>query len=1021
MTRFLHSEFSILHSYSPLISCCIVHKVVSFTQPLFLLLLLLIPLSIWIALPRLRVRKRTVSNAYRLSVHTLGALIVRSVLLLCIVLALAGLQSVQVTNKLAVAFLIDVSDSVGAQGRDTAADFVRNAMRNMRVDGADQAAVIVFGANAQVERSMTGMRDLAPLGAQVRGSATNVEDAIRLGLSLLPADAAKRIVLLSDGKQTIGDAQSAARLVRAVNARLDTVALPSIQGSDAAIERIDAPQRASVGQIVPLQVVIRSNSNMRAQLTVFAGPDVVSQESVNLVQGLNEFNLRVNATRAGFTAFRVQINPENDIQPQNNALSSSVIVGGQPRVLLVASQNPIVEGTNVRETDALKAALVATGIIYDEVTPLAMPSEIQSLASYQSVILLNVPARDLSVRSMFSLQSYVRDIGGGLVVIGGPNSYGVGGYFKTPLEETLPVEMTIKDPRRFPSVSIVIVMDKSGSMGAQEGGVVKMRLAAEAAARVAELVNDEDEVTVIGFDTEPVDKIGPFQGAQRNKYIPEILKIGPGGGGIYVLESLQEAEKIISKSTKLSKFIILLADGSDAERQDGARELVRKMRGQDVIMTVVAIGDGSDVSFLKALASVGGGRFHLTDKAANLPTIFTEETALAQRSYIIEQDFFPKQGVDSPILSGIKAVPQLQGYVATTAKPAARVILRASDTDPLLATWQYGLGRAVAFTSDASGRWAKSWVAWPDFAKFWAQSVRWTILERSQSQIQARVSQRGEQTLIEADLPGAGTEESVAETKLTATVIDSAGKTRDVTLLQTAPGHFEAETFLDQAGAYFVRVLPTKALSTTVATNATPLGETTLAWVKPYSPEYAPNDGVNGQAELRDWASAGGGDVLSDPRTAFELNAPAAASRTDLFPYLLALAAILLPFDVGIRRITVSLRKLLGIQPKLAASHTLEQAGRMGQLLRAKSRVSADKLSAETKASLIEESQRAPHKPASIMLGDHADTGPYAEREAKAAATASELLKRKKKRGAGEAENEAPKAKEEEGRKTEDG
>ena len=474
-------------SYFFLIPCCIVHKVISFAQPLFLLLLLLIPLSIWIALPRLRVRKRTVSNAYRLSVHTLSALIVRCTLLLCIILALAGLQSVRISNKLAVVFLIDVSDSVGAQGRDAATEYVRNAMRNMRADGTDQAAVVVFGANAQVERSMATIRDMAPLGAQVRSSATNVEEAIRIGLSLLPADAAKRVVLLSDGRQTVGDAQSAARLVRAVNARLDAVVLPSVQGPDAAIERIDAPQRASVGQIVPLQVIVRSNSNVRAQLTVFAGPDIVSQQSVNLVQGNNEFNLRVNATRAGFTAFRVQVNPETDIQPQNNALSSSVIVGGQPRVLLVSSGRPIAEGSPLTEAEALKTALGATGITFDEVTPLAMPSEIQSLASYQSIVLLNVPARDLSLRSMYSLQSYVRDIGGGLVVIGGPNSYGVGGYFKTPLEETLPVEMTIKDPRRFPSVSIVIVMDKSGSMGAQEGGIVKMRLAAEAAANIADI------------------------------------------------------------------------------------------------------------------------------------------------------------------------------------------------------------------------------------------------------------------------------------------------------------------------------------------------------------------------------------------------------------------------------------------------------------------------------------------------------------------------------------------------------
>jgi uncharacterized protein with von Willebrand factor type A (vWA) domain len=206
----------------------------------------------------------------------------------------------------------------------------------------------------------------------------------------------------------------------------------------------------------------------------------------------------------------------------------------------------------------------------------------------------------------------------------------VGGYFKTPLEETLPVDMQVKDPRRFPSVSIVIVMDKSGSMSANENGVLKMRLAAEAAARVAEMVNDDDEVTVIGFDTEPVDVIGPFAGRERARFLPNILSIAPGGGGIYVYESLIEAQRIVRESTKLNKFVILLADGADSERQEGVRDLVRDMNAKDnTILTVVSIGDGTDVPFLKQTAAIGQGRFHLTDKASNLPTISRSSRARA--------------------------------------------------------------------------------------------------------------------------------------------------------------------------------------------------------------------------------------------------------------------------------------------------------------------------------------------------------------------------------------------------------
>ena len=200
---------------------------ISFSQPLFLLLLVLVPASVFIALPRLVKRQKPDARTHlpfwrRLNKRALGGLFVRCALITSVVLALAGLQAVQYTNKLAVVFLIDASDSVGPAGVETAAQFVRDAMRAMRPDGNDTAGVVVFGSDAQVERAMSDVRDLAPIGTQVRSAGTDVEGAIRLGMSLFPANAAKRLVLLSDGKQTVGDAESAARLVQATSARLDT-------------------------------------------------------------------------------------------------------------------------------------------------------------------------------------------------------------------------------------------------------------------------------------------------------------------------------------------------------------------------------------------------------------------------------------------------------------------------------------------------------------------------------------------------------------------------------------------------------------------------------------------------------------------------------------------------------------------------------------------------------------------------------------------------------------------------------
>lgn len=977
----------------------------NFTQPLALAFLALIPFSVFAAWPRLVQRRRpprpagrpvpSASGAVLVDRHALSGVLIRSALVALVVLSLAGAQVVTLNRKLAVVFLVDASDSVGAGGRELAFAYVDDALKTMRPFGQqegplDSAAVVLFGADAQVDRAMSGLRDLQRFGVEVRSGGTNVEAAIRLGMSLLPADAARRLVLLSDGRETLGDAEAAARLARAANVRLDVVALPSISGPDAAIERLDVPQRASVGQVIPVTVVARSTVAQRATLSLFSGPDLVAQQEVNLLAGQSAFTVRVNATRSGLTAVRATLSAPQDTIPQNNALSAAIVVGGPPRILLVAV--PPARG-GADELAPLKAALTASDIAWEESTPGGMPTEIQSLAAYQAVVLANVPARELSERAMYSIQSYVRDIGGGLVVIGGPNSYGVGGYFRTPLEAALPVEMQVKDPRRFPSIAMVIVMDKSGSMGALENGSQKMRLAAEAAARAVELLNEEDEVTVIGFDTAPVDVIGPFTGRERAAFIPRILRIGVGGGGIYIFESLQQASAVLDKSTRLTKFVILLADGNDSEQQNGARELVRDMKARKITLSVVAIGDGADVPFLRDIARLGEGRFHLTNRAANLPNIFTEETALVQRSYIIEEPFYPKLGASSPILAGISAVPQLRGYVASTAKPAAQVVLRASDADPLLAVWQYGLGRAVAFTSDATTRWAQPWANWSDFPRFWAQAIRWTVLDRADGGAQARVTARGDVAVIETDLPPAQLA-AAADARLRAALIDSDGVARVIPLAQTAPGHFEGEVPAGIPGAYLARI------ESIDATGAVTVART-IPYARPYSAEYAPTTG-SPLADLDAWAAQTGGGRLTSPGQAFEMNIPAAASRTDLFPLLLLLAALLLPFDVGARRVVVSLRwvweRFSLRRSATAPAVALASTERMTRLMAAKRKtVSGSAAPAEAQTardSLRAELSRLREQPAQYALEDKAPAPPPPE----PLNAAAELLRRRRER-----------------------
>ncbi|MFQ5421598.1 MAG: VWA domain-containing protein, partial [Anaerolineae bacterium] len=624
--------------------------------PLALLFLLTIPYFVWVGRPSAYGRARWRDWA------SLG---VRLLILLLLTLSLAGTEIVRAADELAVVFLVDASDSIGPEQEAQSEAFVRDAIETMTPN--DQAAVVLFGANALVERPMSGLAELAPITSIPQPLHTDLAEAIRLGMALFPAGSARRLVILSDGAETIGDAAQAAKLAAAAGVQIDVVPLARPSGNaEVLLTNVDAPTRVVEGETFRIDITAESSQNTTAVLRVLAGGSVVYEDpNVTLSAGVNNFAVRLKATAQEFARYRVQLTPIEDTYFQNNELAAFTEIVGPPRILLVSSDGTLADdGTPLPdEAPQLSLALTAAGLTVDQTTPANLPASLAELSNYASVVLVNVNGKNLSPRKMELLQSYVRDLGGGLVAVGGPESYGMGGYFQTPLEETLPVEMQIKDQERFPSVSIVIVIDRSGSMGAQEGGLTKIQLAAEGAVRVVQLLNDFDEITVIPVDTAPDNPIGPLPASDRETAISLIRQIGAGGGGIYVRTGLEAAAQALAQSTNQVKHIILLADGSDSEQKEGVPELVDALAAEGVTLTSVSIGNGPDTPWLQQMAERGNGRFHFTDRAANLPQIFTQETTSIQRSYLIEERFFPSLVNSSPILAGITAVPSLYGYV----------------------------------------------------------------------------------------------------------------------------------------------------------------------------------------------------------------------------------------------------------------------------------------------------------------------------------------------------------------------
>jgi Mg-chelatase subunit ChlD len=846
----------------------------------------------------------------------------------------------------------------------------------------DTAALVLFGSDALVERPLSPAKELGDLLSIPTTSHTDIGEAVRLGLALLPTTAQRRLVLLSDGMDNVSagnvsGAETAAQLAAASGVQLDTVALPARSGDEAWIDAVDVSSVLYEKEQFSVVVRVRSLVSQRALVRLFADGALVAEKPVLLNPGLNSFLFDLTATETGFSTFAAQLVPQKDVFFQNNVLGAFSIVRGSPRVLVVA-RSAYAEpssGATVDDAEALVSALENAGLQIDRLTPAYMPADLASLGEYASVVLVNVPAPELTTRQMTLLQSYVRDLGRGLVCVGGEESYGVGGYFRTPLEETLPVEMSIKDKERMPPLAIVFVIDRSGSMdsAASVGGPRKLDLAKEAILRSLELMNPGDQVGVVAFEG-TAQWVWPISELDDVKAVQEQVMTIRGGGGTDIRAGLSEAVAALEGTDARLKHIILLTDGGAS--QEGLQELALKLKALNGTLSAVGVGQDA-ASFLRQLAIEGGGRYHFTDNPATIPQIFAQETTLAQRAYIVEETFYPSLAGRSDILEGIDAVPVLYGYVATSTKATAQMILASGQQDPVLAQWQYGLGRSVAWTSDATGRWAKSWVAWEQFPRFWAQVVRWTVVERQESDLETQITNDGRGAHIAVDVVGQEGEYGNS-LDMMAYVISPSLEQVQVPLSQTAPGRYEGDFSPQKEGVYLVRVVGIDAAGGRDANDAQPLAQVT-GFVRSYSSEYRAF-GVD-ELVLRRLAKAGGGELLSDPTTIFDHDLEAVRTFSDVWPWLLGVAVCLLPLDVGVRRVTVEwgdvraawqrVRARLRGLVRRSSDQKRASEHRLSRLMAAKSRAQGESsaFGSVSEPAMVEASVEVPNDAPSVLEG----------------------------------------------------
>ncbi len=852
------------------------------TTPQALLLLIVVLPVIWYAgFPRHAFRRR----------RDISSVILRSIIVVLLVLALAGLQRVQAVNRLAVVFLMDASDSMGGSAEDAQLEFIRRAIATKGAD--DVWAAVLFGENAVPETDFSPVGEIEVFSAIPTTSGTDIANGIQTALSMFPPDVARRIVIMSDGAATAGDAIKRAQRAAVSGVEISYVPLARAATPDVRITSLDAPGRVAEDQSFDISVGIQAESATPATLLVFSGGRLIHEEALDLQAGETRYSLTQTGERSGFLDFTAQIvvPGEHDNFNQNNRLGAFSQVVGPARVLLIR--------VDEAETEALLPALEQAGIRVDVAAPDGLPVSMAGLADYKSVILANVPAAALSGAQMVLLDRYVSDIGGGLVMIGGPESYAPGGYYQTPLERTLPVEMQIKDQKRLPQLTIAYLIDRSGSMGQiGRSGVPNLELAKRAIVLSLGLLQPSDRVAIGTFDTGGA-WVVPFQPVNDAQALIAMTNTIRSGGGTDILAGLRLVERDIIEEPSQLKHLILLTDGGASPT--GLVELTERLHEVfNVTLSAIAIGR-SPGAVLEPMAAAGQGNYYRVENVEQIPLIFAQETVLASRSYIVEESFTPQVTGSSAIIDGISALPPLRGYVATTPKVAAQRILSGPEpySDPILAAWQYGLGRAVAWTSDASARWANQWAGTDDFSRFWGQAVAWSINAGVNKNLETRVLLENDRARIVVDArDDAG--QFLDGLQLNSAVLNPAGGGTRLPMQQTAPGRYEASFAPHDEGAYFLTVSGEAELSTGV----TPLTDLN-GWVRSYSPEYIPRPRDEGLlAELAE--ITGGADLTGQPEAVFAHDLGEQQAASDIWGSLVLLALLLLPLDIAVRRLIIT-------------------------------------------------------------------------------------------------------------------
>lgn len=754
-----------------------------------------------------------------------GGLFVNPVLARIAVLALLGAalfdpKIFTATQALDVVLGVDFSRSVGQEGGEKAREVLDIAARTKNPE--IRTGLLFFGRTPQWEflpREEFTPVDFTP---RLEREDTDIQAALQAAVAEFGEGREQKILLISDGNENRGEISRIIPLLRAQGTQVFTLPVTLARGrNEIYISDLIVPRQVDSAESFEVRGTIESLRQATARIKLLRDGLLEAEQEIVLKPGSNSVSFRDRGGQTGSHTYEAVIDSVDDTLAENNLLQAVLEVKGPPRILILSAEN--------ESQRFFSRALRAQGYSVVDATPQTYPMALSELSSFDLLVLDNVPAFQLTHAKMESIEKYVRDLGGGLLVIGGSRSYGAGGYFRTPLERVLPVDMRPPARLDLPHVALVFVLDKSGSMGAGPEGGTKLDLAKAAAIAAADVMNPTDQVGILDFDA-AWDWVLPFRPVGKGEWISDGLASLQSDGGTDLYKAMVEAYRGIAGKQAAIKHAIILSDGLTDKADFHA--LVQKMARDGITVSTVAVGSDADVRLMADIAKDGKGRGYVALDPQTIPQIFTTESLLITRDLLVEKAVTPRIVSTAGAMKGIRAgdLPPLRGYVLTYPKPRVELLMKA-DEDPLLVSWRYGLGRVTAFTSDLSGRWGREWIAWQGFPRWASQLGRDTMRKVLESRLQTEFKPDGDGVKIVADVrsnEGDFLNRLELKGKITAANAD----TQEKSFRQIAPGRYEVEFKPPRRGIHFLSLYAERP------PGEAPLPLATVPYIVPYPKEY---------------------------------------------------------------------------------------------------------------------------------------------------------------------------------------